>query len=68
VKAATFHEPGDLRIEDILEPTPGPNELKLRMRATATCGTDAKTSRWPSSSPDRATARRWGCVVGDSAD
>jgi L-iditol 2-dehydrogenase len=45
VKAATFHEPGDLRIEDILEPTPGPNELKLRMRATATCGTDAKIWR-----------------------
>jgi L-iditol 2-dehydrogenase len=45
VKAAMFHEPGDLRIEDILEPTAGPNELKLRMRATATCGTDAKIWR-----------------------
>jgi L-iditol 2-dehydrogenase len=45
VKAATFHEPGDLRIEDIPEPTAGPNELKLRMRATATCGTDAKIWR-----------------------
>lgn len=40
--AATFHEPGDLRLEDIAEPTAGPGELKLRMRATATCGTDAK--------------------------
>jgi L-iditol 2-dehydrogenase len=45
VKAATFHEPGDLRIEDIAEPACGPEELKLRMRATATCGTDAKIWR-----------------------
>jgi L-iditol 2-dehydrogenase len=45
VKAATFHEPGDLRIEDIAEPDCGPRELKLRMRATATCGTDAKIWR-----------------------
>jgi L-iditol 2-dehydrogenase len=45
VKAATFHAPGDLRIEDIPEPGAGPHELKLRMRATATCGTDAKIWR-----------------------
>jgi L-iditol 2-dehydrogenase len=42
MKAATFHEPGDLRVGDIDEPTAGPGELKLRMHATATCGTDAK--------------------------
>ncbi len=42
MRAATFHEPGDLRVEDIAEPTAGPGELKLRMHATATCGTDAK--------------------------
>lgn len=40
--AAMFHEPGDLRLEEVPEPTAGPGELKLRMRATATCGTDAK--------------------------
>lgn len=40
--AAAFHEPGDLRLDDVAEPTAGPGELKLRMRATATCGTDAK--------------------------
>jgi len=42
VRAATFHAPGDLRVTDIDEPTAGPRELKLRMHATATCGTDAK--------------------------
>jgi L-iditol 2-dehydrogenase len=45
VLAATFHEPGDLRIGDVPEPTAGPAELKLRMHATATCGTDAKIFR-----------------------
>lgn len=40
--AATFHEPGDLRLTEIDEPSAGPRELKLRMRACATCGTDAK--------------------------
>jgi L-iditol 2-dehydrogenase len=42
VRAATFYAPGDLRVTDIDEPTAGPRELKLRMHATATCGTDAK--------------------------
>ncbi len=45
MRAATFHEPGDLRVGDIPEPAAGPGELKLRMRATATCGTDAKIYR-----------------------
>ncbi len=43
--AATFHAPGDLRLEDVPTPTAGPGELLLRMRATATCGTDAKIWR-----------------------
>lgn len=42
MRAATFYQPGDLRIEDVPDPTAGPGELKLRMHATATCGTDAK--------------------------
>lgn len=45
MRAATFHEPGDLRLGDVVEPSAGPGELKLRMRATATCGTDAKIYR-----------------------
>ncbi|MPZ72765.1 MAG: alcohol dehydrogenase catalytic domain-containing protein [Nitriliruptorales bacterium] len=45
MKAATFHGPGDLRLGDVPEPGAGHGELKLRMRATATCGTDAKIFR-----------------------
>ena len=41
MRAAMFHEPGDLRLQDVDEPTPAAGELKLRMHATATCGTDA---------------------------
>jgi L-iditol 2-dehydrogenase len=45
MRAATFHAPGDLRVGDVPEPAVGPGRLKLRMRATATCGTDAKIFR-----------------------
>lgn len=44
MKVATFYGPGDIRIEDVAEPSAGPGELKLRMHACATCGTDAKIS------------------------
>lgn len=43
MRAAVFHAPGDLRVEDVPMPgAPGPGELLLRMRATAACGTDHK--------------------------
>lgn len=42
MRAVTFHAPGDLRVGDVDEPEAGPRELKLRMHATATCGTDVK--------------------------
>lgn len=45
MRAAIFYQPGDLRVEEVAEPRAGPGELKLRMRATATCGTDAKIFR-----------------------
>ena len=40
--AATFHGPGDLRLGEVPVPAPGPRELRLAMRACATCGTDVK--------------------------
>jgi L-iditol 2-dehydrogenase len=43
VKAALLHGPGDLRIEEIDDPVPGPGEVVLRIGAAATCGTDVKT-------------------------
>lgn len=42
MKAAVFRGPGDLRVEDVPTPTPGPREMKIRVMACATCGTDAK--------------------------
>ena len=37
-----FYAPGDVRIEDVPEPSPGKGEVKLRVRACSTCGTDVK--------------------------
>jgi L-iditol 2-dehydrogenase len=42
VKGAVFYAPGDVRLEDVPEPTPGPGEVKLRIRNCSTCGTDVK--------------------------
>jgi L-iditol 2-dehydrogenase len=46
MKAAVFHGPGDIRIEDVPEPTPGPGEVKIRVRNCSTCGTDLKIYRF----------------------
>jgi L-iditol 2-dehydrogenase len=45
MKVARFYAPGDLRIEDAPEPSPGPDELKLRVANCSTCGTDLKIYR-----------------------
>lgn len=42
MKVARFYEPGDLRVEEAKRPTPAADELLLRVRACATCGTDVK--------------------------
>jgi len=41
MKVARFYAPGDIRIEDAPEPTAGPSEVKIRVRACS-CGTDVK--------------------------
>jgi L-iditol 2-dehydrogenase len=46
MKVARFHAPGDLRIEDAPEPTPGPGDLKIKVRNCSTCGTDVKIFRY----------------------
>ncbi len=43
MRAAILHGPGDLRIEEVDDPVPGPGEVVLRIGAAATCGTDVKT-------------------------
>jgi L-iditol 2-dehydrogenase len=42
VKVARFYAPGDVRLEETPEPTAGNGELKIRVRACSTCGTDVK--------------------------
>jgi (R,R)-butanediol dehydrogenase/meso-butanediol dehydrogenase/diacetyl reductase len=41
VRAAVYHGPGDIRIEDVSDPAPGPGELLLEPHAVGICGTDA---------------------------
>lgn len=40
MRAAIYHEPGDIRIEDIEEPSPGPGEVKLKVAYNGVCGSD----------------------------
>jgi L-iditol 2-dehydrogenase len=43
MRAARLHGPGDLRIETISDPTPGPGEVVLRIAAALSCATDVKS-------------------------
>jgi len=45
MKVARFYAPGDIRIEDVPEPSPGAAEVKIRVRNCSTCGTDVKIHR-----------------------
>lgn len=42
MKALRFYAPEDVRLEDVEEPTCGPDEVKLRVKNCSTCGTDVK--------------------------
>ncbi|MFE3644384.1 zinc-dependent dehydrogenase [Streptomyces sp. NPDC059169] len=42
MRVARFYAPGDLRLEDVPEPSPLPDEVKIRVRNCSTCGTDVK--------------------------
>jgi L-iditol 2-dehydrogenase len=46
MRVVRFYAPGDIRIEDAPEPTPGAGELKIRVRNCSTCGTDVKISKF----------------------
>jgi L-iditol 2-dehydrogenase len=43
VKAAVLYAPGDLRVEAVPEPAPGPGEVVLEIGAALSCGTDVKS-------------------------
>ena len=40
MRAAVLHGPGDLRIEDVPVPEPGPDEMLLRVSTVGVCGSD----------------------------
>jgi 2-desacetyl-2-hydroxyethyl bacteriochlorophyllide A dehydrogenase len=40
VIAAVLHRPGDVRVESVADPRPGPEEVLIRIRACGVCGTD----------------------------
>lgn len=42
MRALRFYAPEDLRLEDVPEPSCGPDQVKLRVRNCSTCGTDVK--------------------------
>jgi L-iditol 2-dehydrogenase len=46
VKVVRFHAPGDVRVEDAPEPSPAPDEVKVRVVNCSTCGTDVKIFRF----------------------
>ena len=43
MRAAILHAPGDLRIDSVAEPAPGPGEVVLHIGAALSCGTDVKS-------------------------
>src|SRR4029079_11021286 len=45
VKALLFHGPGDLRLEDVPKPEPGPGDVLVQVEVALTDGTDAKAFR-----------------------
>jgi L-iditol 2-dehydrogenase len=45
VRAVRFHGPGDLRVEDVPRPEPGPGDRLLRVEVALTDGTDLKAYR-----------------------
>jgi L-iditol 2-dehydrogenase len=45
VKALIFHGPGDVRLEDVPRPEPGPGDVLLQVEVALTDGTDAKAFR-----------------------
>jgi L-iditol 2-dehydrogenase len=45
VRAAIFHGPGDLRIEDVADPEPGDGDVLVQVEVALTDGTDLKAFR-----------------------
>jgi L-iditol 2-dehydrogenase len=46
MKVVRFLAPGDVRIAEAPEPSPGPGDVLIRVRNCSTCGTDVKISKF----------------------
>jgi L-iditol 2-dehydrogenase len=46
MRVVRYLAPGDVRVEDAPEPTPGPGEVLIRVRNCSACGTDVKIFRF----------------------
>jgi L-iditol 2-dehydrogenase len=73
VKVARFYAPGDIRLEDMPEPTVSAGEVKIRVKNCSTCGTDVKISRsgHPNMTPPQVMGHEIAGViteVGDGVD
>lgn len=44
--AVRFCQPGDVRVEEVPDPEPGPGDLVIRVRNCSLCGADRKTARY----------------------
>lgn len=69
MKAAVFHAAGDVRIEDVTVPTPGPGEVLLQVCSVGICGTDAHEyasgpHQFPGLEPHRVTGHAGPMVMG----
>jgi len=40
MKAAVFHDVGDIRVEEVADPTPGPDDVIVEVTACGICGSD----------------------------
>ena len=45
MRALVFHEPGDVRVEEVADPEPGPGDVLVQVEVALTDGTDLKTFR-----------------------
>jgi L-iditol 2-dehydrogenase len=45
MKAARFYQPGDIRLEDVIDPHPGRGDILIRVLNCSACGTDVKIWR-----------------------
>ena len=45
MRALRFHGPGDLRLEDVPRPEPGPGDVLVQVEVALTDGTDLKAFR-----------------------